>query len=152
MRSERGNDVIIYLVGNKADLVDKRLVFLAASQLNFLMLSSEVNREEAAEHAKNINVGFMETSAKAGHNVKSLFRRIADDLPHAEKDAAAQNAENTSASSSLYDNLLRSQYLRGGRIQTRRRSATSFRVSVLKSRRDGWATLLCVHIALFRMS
>ena len=58
---------------------------------------SEVNREEAAEHAKSINVGFMETSAKAGHNVKSLFRRIADDLPNPEKDNAAQNEQNTSA-------------------------------------------------------
>ena len=37
---------------------------------------------------------FMETSAKAGHNVKSLFKKIALSLPGMEKDAV--EAPNTS--------------------------------------------------------
>lgn len=37
---------------------------------------------------------FMETSAKAGHNVKSLFKKIALSLPGMEKEA--QNETNTS--------------------------------------------------------
>lgn len=75
--------------------------------------NSEVNREEAAEHAKSINVGFMETSAKAGHNVKSLFRKIADDLPNAEKDNAAKEGENKSACYSLLQAIIFSSFHRG---------------------------------------
>jgi len=70
VRSERGNEVIIVLVGNKADLSDKRQVTL----------------EEATAKAAELNIMFMETSAKAGHNVKSLFKKIAMSLPGMEKD------------------------------------------------------------------
>ncbi|EAU88826.2 ryh1 [Coprinopsis cinerea okayama7 len=74
VRSERGNDVIIVLVGNKADLSDKR----------------QVTVEEATTKATQLNIMFMETSAKAGHNVKSLFKKIAMSLPGMEKDATAE--------------------------------------------------------------
>ncbi|KAF7363804.1 GTP-binding protein ryh1 [Mycena sanguinolenta] len=70
VRSERGNDVIIVLVGNKADLSDKRQVTL----------------EEATAKSTQLNIMFMETSAKAGHNVKSLFKKIAMSLPGMEKE------------------------------------------------------------------
>lgn len=66
MRAERGSDVIIVLVGNKTDLNDKRQV------------TSEEGEQKAKEMA---NVMFMETSAKAGYNVKLLFKRIAQALP-----------------------------------------------------------------------
>lgn len=65
VRAERGNDVIIVLVGNKTDLNDKR----------------QVTTDEAEKKAKDYNVMFTETSAKAGHNVKALFRKIAQALP-----------------------------------------------------------------------
>ncbi|GAA5916189.1 hypothetical protein JCM6882_005412 [Rhodosporidiobolus microsporus] len=65
VRSERGNDVIIVLVGNKTDLGDKR----------------QVTTDEAEQKAKELSVMFIETSAKAGHNVKTLFRKIAQALP-----------------------------------------------------------------------
>ncbi|KAK9373520.1 ras family-domain-containing protein [Lipomyces chichibuensis] len=65
VRAERGNDVIIVLVGNKTDLNDKR----------------QVTTEEGEKKAKEFKVMFIETSAKAGHNVKTLFRRIAQALP-----------------------------------------------------------------------
>jgi len=64
-RTERGSDVIIMLVGNKTDLGDKR----------------QVSTEEGELKAKELNVMFAETSAKAGYNVKQLFRRIASALP-----------------------------------------------------------------------
>lgn len=80
VRSERGNDVIIVLVGNKADLSDNRQVTL----------------EEATAKSTELNVMFMETSAKAGHNVKSLFKKIALSLPGMEKDAAASEGANQS--------------------------------------------------------
>ncbi|KAG2235792.1 hypothetical protein INT48_001018 [Thamnidium elegans] len=65
VRAERGTEVIIVLVGNKTDLNDKR----------------EVTLEEGEKKANDCNVMFIETSAKAGHNVKTLFRRIAQALP-----------------------------------------------------------------------
>ncbi|KAL8639840.1 MAG: hypothetical protein Q9228_003174 [Teloschistes exilis] len=65
VRGERGNDVIIVLVGNKTDLGDKR----------------EVTTQQGEEEAKRCGAIFMETSAKAGANVKALFRRIAQALP-----------------------------------------------------------------------
>jgi len=65
VRAERGNDVIIVLVGNKTDLNDKR----------------QVTTEEGERRSKEYKVMFIETSAKAGHNVKTLFKRIAQALP-----------------------------------------------------------------------
>ncbi|XP_073468874.1 ras-related protein Rab-6A isoform X1 [Lithobates pipiens] len=65
VRTERGSDVIIMLVGNKTDLADKR----------------QVSIEEGERKAKELGVMFIETSAKAGYNVKQLFRRVAAALP-----------------------------------------------------------------------
>lgn len=69
VRTERGTDVIIMLVGNKTDLSDKR----------------QVSTEEGERKAKELNVMFIETSAKAGYNVKQLFRRVAAALPGMEQ-------------------------------------------------------------------
>ncbi|KXN72232.1 ras-domain-containing protein [Conidiobolus coronatus NRRL 28638] len=80
VRSERGNDVIIVLVGNKTDLRDK----------------SQVTTEEGEKKAKEYNVMFMETSAKVGHNVKALFRKIAQALPGMDANQEAQQANVTS--------------------------------------------------------
>ena len=77
VRAERGNDVIIVLVGNKTDLNDKR----------------EVTTQQGEEEAQRNNLMFVETSAKIGHNVKTLFKRIAQALPGMEgADATAQAA------------------------------------------------------------
>ncbi|KAI7855928.1 small GTP binding protein RAB6A [Circinella umbellata] len=65
VRAERGKDVIIVLVGNKTDLNDKR----------------QVSVEDGENQAKEYNVMFIETSAKAGYNVKALFRKIGHALP-----------------------------------------------------------------------
>ena len=56
VRAERGNDVIIMLVGNKTDLQDKR----------------QVSMEEGERKAQELGVMFIETSAKAGYNVKQV--------------------------------------------------------------------------------
>ncbi|PAV58713.1 hypothetical protein WR25_04008 [Diploscapter pachys] len=60
VRAERGNEAIIVLVGNKTDMV-----------------SFEMGENKARE----MNVIFIETSAKTSHNIKQLFRRIASSLP-----------------------------------------------------------------------
>uniref|UniRef100_A0A803NHT5 Uncharacterized protein n=1 Tax=Cannabis sativa TaxID=3483 RepID=A0A803NHT5_CANSA len=65
VRTERGSDVIIVLVGNKTDLVEKR----------------QVSIEEGEAKSSELNVMFIETSAKAGFNIKALFRKIAAALP-----------------------------------------------------------------------
>ncbi|KAI9728580.1 MAG: Ras- protein Rab-6B [Cirrosporium novae-zelandiae] len=76
VRGERGNDVIIVLVGNKTDLNDKR----------------QVTTEEGQKEADQNGLMFIETSAKLGHNVKLLFKRIAKALPGMEGEAS--KAEN----------------------------------------------------------
>ena len=81
VRTERGEDVIIALVGNKTDLVDRR----------------EVSVEEGDQRARDAGVMFVETSAKAGFNIKALFRKIAAALPGMDtastKAASAARAE-----------------------------------------------------------
>ncbi len=48
-----------------------------------------VSLEEGEKKAKELaNILFIETSAKAGHNVKTLFRRIAQALPGLDSTAA----------------------------------------------------------------
>jgi Ras-related protein Rab-6A len=79
VRGERGNDVIIVLVGNKTDLNDKR----------------EVTAQQGEEEAKKHNLMFVETSAKVGHNVKTLFKRIAQALPGMEGEGQSQGQANS---------------------------------------------------------
>ena len=79
MRNERGNDVIIVLVGNKTDLSERR----------------QVSVEEGEDKAAKEGIMFIESSAKAGFNIKALFRKLASSLPGMEsaqaQPAAAQN-------------------------------------------------------------
>jgi len=65
VRTERGDDVIMMLCGNKTDLEDHRTV----------------SYEEGEAKAKEYNIMFIETSAKAGANIKALFRKVAAALP-----------------------------------------------------------------------
>uniref|UniRef100_A0A6B2LII7 Uncharacterized protein n=1 Tax=Arcella intermedia TaxID=1963864 RepID=A0A6B2LII7_9EUKA len=65
VRAERGNDVIIVLCGNKTDLESSRAVSI----------------EEGEAKSNEYKVLFIETSAKAGSNIKSLFRKVAAALP-----------------------------------------------------------------------
>ena len=58
----------------------------------------QVTLEEATAKAQSLNIMFMETSAKAGHNVKSLFKKIAMSLPGMEKDNQNSDAQNASRS------------------------------------------------------
>lgn len=75
MRNERGSDVIIILVGNKTDLSEKR----------------QVSVEEGEDKANKEGIMFIESSAKAGFNIKALFRKLATALPGVEAAPAQQN-------------------------------------------------------------
>ena len=77
VRTERGSDVIIVLVGNKTDLVEGR----------------QVSIEEGDAKARECGVMFIETSAKAGFNIKALFRKIAAALPGMETLASAKTGQ-----------------------------------------------------------
>eukprot|EP00455_Lapot_gusevi_P048367 TRINITY_DN666_c0_g1_i2.p1 TRINITY_DN666_c0_g1~~TRINITY_DN666_c0_g1_i2.p1 ORF type:complete len:264 (-),score=34.38 TRINITY_DN666_c0_g1_i2:422-1213(-) len=76
VRAERGNEVVIMLVGNKTDLSDKR----------------QVSVEDGESRARESNVMFIETSAKAGFNIKQLFRKLAMALPGMESTNIQQDA------------------------------------------------------------
>ncbi|CAG9763348.1 unnamed protein product [Ceutorhynchus assimilis] len=75
VRSERGNQVVVVLVGNKVDLESCR----------------EVPTEKAEKLAKELDVLFIETSAKCSYNVKQLFKRIAEALPDLDPDRHEDN-------------------------------------------------------------
>lgn len=86
VKLERGEDVIIVIVGNKLDLNARRQVTL----------------EEGEEYAKSVGASFsIETSTKANHNVKLLFKKIASSLP--EFESTAQN--NSSQSETVEINV-----------------------------------------------
>lgn len=55
----------------------------------FVDQNRQVTLEEATAKSTQLNIMFMETSAKAGHNVKSLFKKIAMSLPGMEKENQA---------------------------------------------------------------
>ncbi|KAF1329339.1 Rab6 family gtpase, partial [Globisporangium splendens] len=80
VRTERGQDVVIMLVGNKTDISERR----------------QVSIEEGSDKAKEENVMFIETSAKAGYNIKALFRKLATVLPGMENTAISGDSNRTS--------------------------------------------------------
>lgn len=78
-RQIRGEELIIFLVGNKIDDADKR----------------QVQTEEGQQKADELNVNFIETSAKVGINVKTLFNNLAQLLPGVDsKQTPAEEIEN----------------------------------------------------------
>lgn len=91
VRGERGDDVIIVLVGNKTDLNDRR----------------EVTTAQGEEEARKHNLMFIETSAKLGHNVKQLFRRIAQALPGMEGEGNRAESQSECAHLKILTSLLK---------------------------------------------
>ncbi|XP_058987341.1 ras-related protein Rab-6A-like [Musca domestica] len=61
LRTQLSMDVVIMLVGNKTDLTNER----------------EVETAEGQDKANELNVMFMETSAKNSNDIKGLFQRMA---------------------------------------------------------------------------
>lgn len=70
VRTERGDDVIMVLVGNKSDLPGR-----------------VISTEDGEKLAKELNFNlFMETSSKNGYGVKNLFKKVAKLLPTVQND------------------------------------------------------------------
>lgn len=79
VKVERGDDVVIVLVGNKLDLANTK---------------RQVSVEEVEQlHSKIGSKFFIETSTKANHNVKLLFKKIAQSLPDFNNDEDEENQE-----------------------------------------------------------
>ena len=64
LRTNGDKDIIIVLIGNKSDLIDKR----------------EVSKEEAEIKAEQFNIAFLETSAKSGENIDKAFTEIIEQI------------------------------------------------------------------------
>lgn len=62
MKANENHPLKIILVGNKSDLVDKRVV----------------TYEEAMAKANSLNISYIETSAKNGHNVEQAFLTVTE--------------------------------------------------------------------------
>jgi len=86
VRTERGKDVLMMLCGNKNDMEEQRVVSYA----------------EGEQKAKEYEIMFIETSAKAGYNVKALFRKVAAALPGLESKSGLTE-ESKPASESVVD-------------------------------------------------
>mmetsp|Transcript_75319 Transcript_75319/g.140447 ORF Transcript_75319/g.140447 Transcript_75319/m.140447 type:complete len:203 (-) Transcript_75319:50-658(-) len=72
----QNTDTLIALAGNKSDLPAQQ---------------RQVDREVAQAYAEEMNILFMETSAKDGQNVTELFNQIADKLPKQSKEDEDKN-------------------------------------------------------------
>lgn len=62
-------------------LYSSTLTHLLIIHLQLPTQNRQVTTEEAEQKSKDLNIMFIESSAKAGHNVKTLFRKIAQALP-----------------------------------------------------------------------
>lgn len=85
VHQERGADsgIVIFLVGNKIDLDDKRAV----------------TPEEGEARARELGASYTEVSAKTGANIKALFRKVATTVPLPPLDDTELTAAAAAASS-----------------------------------------------------
>ncbi|KAK3735715.1 hypothetical protein QZH41_010150 [Actinostola sp. cb2023] len=64
VKQERGDDVIVVLIGNKVDQIEKR----------------QISYHTASDFAENYGYTYIETSAHSGYNVRLLFTKLSKDL------------------------------------------------------------------------
>ena len=78
VKQHASQDIVIYLIGNRADLEDER----------------EVTRERAVEFCKQYNIDkFFETSAKTGFNVEEVFSLAGKELYNHQKEQTSEEDE-----------------------------------------------------------
>ena len=78
VKQHASQDIVIYLIGNRADLEDER----------------EVTRERAVEFCKQYNIDkFFETSAKTGFNVEEVFSLAGKELYNHQKEQTTEEDE-----------------------------------------------------------
>eukprot|EP01061_Rhynchopus_euleeides_P011743 TRINITY_DN21304_c0_g1_i1.p1 TRINITY_DN21304_c0_g1~~TRINITY_DN21304_c0_g1_i1.p1 ORF type:complete len:222 (+),score=21.73 TRINITY_DN21304_c0_g1_i1:37-702(+) len=69
VRAERGNDIVVVIVGNKIDRPEEE---------------RDVSSEAGQRRADELSALFIETSAKTEQNINNLFMKIASTLPAGE--------------------------------------------------------------------
>ncbi|KAJ3445957.1 ras and ef-hand domain-containing protein [Anaeramoeba flamelloides] len=87
VKNVSGEEIIFVLVGNKTDLVEER----------------KISNESLEKKAKENGFHFIETSAKTGNNIKSLFRKICLLILEKEKDNIVDENENENSKSNKKD-------------------------------------------------
>mmetsp|Transcript_15261 Transcript_15261/g.15250 ORF Transcript_15261/g.15250 Transcript_15261/m.15250 type:complete len:91 (+) Transcript_15261:360-632(+) len=75
------------VAGNKIDLVEKRAV----------------SPEDCEAKTKELNVQYMEVSAKTGANIKQLFKALAQELPLAQETSLANPPDSSTGRVKLSD-------------------------------------------------
>jgi len=88
VRAIRGNDTIIFIIGNKRDIQDRR----------------QVTEDEGQNLAKEHNAIHFEVSAKAGENVNNIFNKIATVLPGIEPLLIETSSQNSKPSPQTRNN------------------------------------------------
>ena len=112
-------------------------IIYITSDLIKLIIARQVTPEDLDKQAKELGVMSIETSAKAGHNVKSLFKKIATALPGGNAEAK-DAAENQSVSIFIRVRFRPDQlHARDQCIHQRGRSATSIWLFLLSGSSDG---------------
>ena len=76
IRLEREDGIEIVLIGNKADL----------------SLARQVTEDEAKEKAKELDAFYIETSAKTGFNITTMFRALATILVRKRRTSGQPNS------------------------------------------------------------
>lgn len=84
VHAQRGNDVLIVIVGNKSDMEEERFFITFWYLLQLEIFIRVVRKEDGEEKAKSFDANFVEVSAKSGDNIISLFKVIASTLPGTE--------------------------------------------------------------------
>ena len=83
IKSTRGKEVLLVVVGNKADLEEARFFrekkgeFKIISDFNFRQVPTEIGEQKSLE----MEALFFEVSAKTGDNISNMFNMIAGSLP-----------------------------------------------------------------------
>lgn len=71
---EQKDDIITIVVGNKADMEKSRYD-------SFSILNRMISTAEGEKKAADLHSLFIETSAKTGENVDSIFRKVINEIP-----------------------------------------------------------------------
>ncbi|CDW84508.1 gtpase ypt3 [Stylonychia lemnae] len=116
LRQHADNNLVVLLVGNKVDLVEKR----------------EVTKEEAAQFAEDQHLAFVETSALDGNNVDLAYERVIKEIQKvvlAQEQQESQEIEMNKHQQQ--SNQYQDQGIRKSYINTKKKEVNDMKLSVI---------------------